>query len=148
MRSGKAMTLIADSGAVYALYDLDDAHHLAVRQVFETEPGAIILPVVLLAELDYLLEEYLGVDAELDFLKDLASGAFTLEPFSPQDLQRCQELLSTYRDLKPGLVDVAVVAAAEKLGINRILTLDERDFRVLRPKGSKPFTLLPADEES
>ena len=139
------MTVIADSGAVYALYDLDDAHHSAVRQVIETEPGAIILPVVLLAELDYLLEEYLGVTAELDFLNDLTSGAYTLEPFSPQDADRCREILTTYRDLKPGLADAAVVATAEKLGIDRILTLDERDFRVLRTKGGEHFTLLPAD---
>ncbi len=139
------MTVIADSGAIYALYDLDDAHHSAVRQVIESEPGAIILPVVLLAELDYLLEEYLGVNAELDFLDDLASGAYALEPFTPQDAARCREILSTYQDLKPGLADAAVVVTAEKLGIDRVLTLDERDFRVLRPKGGEPFTLLPAD---
>ena len=59
------MALVADTGALYALYDADDLHHAAVRQVVEGERGPIILPVVILAELDYLLREFLGVKAEL-----------------------------------------------------------------------------------
>ena len=47
------MALVADTGALYALYDADDLHHAAVRQVVEGERGPIILPVVILAELDY-----------------------------------------------------------------------------------------------
>ena len=36
------------------------------------------------------------------------------------------------------------MATAERLGVPRILTLDERDFRAVRPlKG--PFVLLPSD---
>ena len=58
------MTLVADTGALYALYDADDAHHAAVRGVIENEQGAIVIPVVILAELDYLLRTFLGVDAE------------------------------------------------------------------------------------
>ncbi len=139
------MTVVADSGAIYALYDSDDKHHSAVRSVLETEPGAIILPVVALAELDYLLAEFLGVEAELQFLSDLNQGAFTLEPISLSDLDRCREILAMYRDLKPGLVDASVVTIAERLEIDRILTVDVRHFRVLQPRSGKPFTLLPAD---
>ncbi len=69
------MTLVADSGALYALYDADDAHHGEVRKVIDHERGAIIVPTVILAELDYLLREFLGIDAELDFLEGIASGA-------------------------------------------------------------------------
>lgn len=47
--------------------------------------GAIIVPTVILAELDYLLREFLGVDAKLDFLKGIASGAYTLESFMTAD---------------------------------------------------------------
>ncbi|MFQ5545605.1 MAG: PIN domain-containing protein [Acidiferrobacterales bacterium] len=138
------MTLVADSGALYALYDADDAHHAEVRLVVENERGAIIIPTVILAELDYLLREFLGVDAELDFLDNIISGAFTLEWLVSDDLERCRELIAGYRDLDLGLADSAVIATAERLGIQRILTVDERDFRAVRPrKGS--FVLLPAD---
>lgn len=138
------MTLVADSGALYALYDADDAHHSEVRQVIDREQGNIILPTVILAELDYLLREFLGVDAELDFLAGITSGAYTLESFLTADLERCCELIAGYRDLDLGLVDAAVMATAERLGIQNILTVDERDFRAVQPRRG-PFILLPAD---
>lgn len=37
------------------------------------------MPSAILAEIDYLLREFLGVEAELDFLASLRSGAFELE---------------------------------------------------------------------
>lgn len=63
------MALIADSGALYALYDSNDAHHLAVQGVVEMQPGPIVMPVAILAELDYLLRVHLGMDADLIFSK-------------------------------------------------------------------------------
>jgi hypothetical protein len=132
------MSLVADTGGLYALY--------AVRGVILKEPGPIIVPSAILGELDYLLREFLGVDAELDFLDGLISGALRLEPMTPADVLRSRELVATYRDLDLGLglVDGAVIATAERLGIPRVLTVDERDFRAVRPKG-KPLTLLPSD---
>ena len=57
--------------------------------------------------------------------------------------------------LKPNLVEfasnaainthVAVIAAAERLQTHRILTVDERHFRAVRPSDGTAFTLLPAD---
>ena len=49
------MTLIADSGALYALYDADDRHHRAVSEALGASPGPVIVPSVLLCEVDYLL---------------------------------------------------------------------------------------------
>ena len=54
-------------------------------------------------------------------------------------------IVANYRDLDLGLADAAVIATAERLGVNRILTVDERDFRAVRAADGKPFTLLPAD---
>lgn len=76
--------------------------------MIESEPRSIIVPVAILAELDYLLREFLGVDAELDFLEGIASGAYTLEPLTSDNLARCRELIAQYRDLDLGLADAAV----------------------------------------
>ncbi|HXV63184.1 MAG TPA: PIN domain-containing protein [Vicinamibacteria bacterium] len=138
------MSLVADTGGLYALYDADDAHHAAVRGIIQKESGPIIVPSAVLGELDYLLREFLGVDAELDFLDGLTSGALRLEPMTPADVVRSRELVAMYRDLDLGLVDSSVIATAERLGIRRVLTVDERDFRAVRPKG-KPLILLPSD---
>ena len=138
------MNVVADTGALYVLYDADDQDHQRVAGALDTVHGSICVPAAVLGEIGYLLREWLGVDAELAFLASLRSGAFQLAEFTEADLARCEQLLATYRDLNIGLVDAAVVATAERLGIQTVLTLDERDFRAIRPKGG-PFRLLPAD---
>lgn len=87
----------------------------------------------------------LGMKAALHFLSDLTDGVFTLEPFTAADLIRCRKILKDYHDLDLGLCDAAVMATAERLGILRILTVDERHFRAVRNSKGLPFTLLPAD---
>lgn len=139
------MAVVCDTGAIYALYDADDAHHLAVKAVVETEPGPLFLPVVLLAEIDYLLNERLGVDATLDFLGSLDTQAFTLTDLTAEDLIRCRELIQRYRDLPLGLADASVIAVAERLRIQRLVTLDQRHFRVVKPSIFDHFIVLPAD---
>lgn len=139
------MALIADSGALYALYDARDRHHCAVAR-HQREAGAIIIPTAILAEIDYLLRVRLGNRAVARFLQGIAAGAFTLEPFTSQDLGRCQMLLNTYANLDLGLAHAAVMAAAERKGVRRVLTVDVRDFRAVQPAAGKPFLLLPADE--
>jgi predicted nucleic acid-binding protein len=142
------MALICDIGGVFGLYDADDAHHEAIKVVVEKESGPLFLPVVLLAEIDYLLSTRLGQQAALDFLESVEQGAYLLVPMLSADLSRSLELIKQYRDLELGIADAAVAAAAERLGIYRLLTLDERHFRTVKPKGSDHFVLLPADAVS
>jgi len=141
------MALICDTGAIYALYDADDAHHASAKAVVEAETGPLFLPLVLLAEIDYLLTSRLGIDAALDFLESVESGSFTLVAPSSEDLTRCRELILQYRDLSLGLADATVVATAERLKIQRVLTVDQRHFRAIQPRGLGHFVLLPADKE-
>src|SRR5690349_7870823 len=103
------MALICDTGAVYALYDADDAHHANAKAAVMAESGPLFLPVVLLAELDYLLVNRLGVDAALDLLESVERGAFTLVFPTSEDLARCRALIHQYRDLRLGLADAFVV---------------------------------------
>ena len=139
------MALICDTGGIYALYDADDIHHIAVRAVVEAEAGPLSLPSILLAELDSLLTTRLGPNAELDFLDGLTDGAYVLIHPTAEDLIRCRELIVQYRDLSRGLADASVVATAERLGIPRLLTVDERHFRVVQATNFSHFVLLPAD---
>lgn len=139
------MAIVADSGAIFALYDRKDKHHTAVRRLLDKERSLIVIPSAVLAELDYLLREHLGIKAELDFIESIMSGSFVLENLLSEDVVRCHELITTYQDLDLGLADAAVIATAERLNIERILTVDERDFRAVLPKRGKPFLLLPAD---
>lgn len=139
------MALIADSGAIFGLYDRRDRHYRALRRSIEKEPGPVLVSTAILGEIDYLLRTKLGIPAELDFLDDVLSSEFMLEPFTTNDLSRARNLIERYRTLDLGLADAAVLATAERLGVRRILTVDERDFRAVRSTDGKPFILVPAD---
>jgi len=139
------MALIADSGAIYALYDARDQYHSAVVSVIDEETETIVLPTAILAEIGYLLRVRLGNRAVLRFLEGIEIGGYVLEPFMPMDLNRCKSLLQTYSKLNLGLADASVIATAERLGTRRIFTVDERHFRVILSATGFTFTLLPAD---
>jgi uncharacterized protein len=109
----------------------------------ETHPGPLIVPTLVITEVTYLLATRLGVEPEVRFLGDLASGTFAIEPVPAGDWLRIAELVATYRDLPLGTVDASVVAAAERLGHTDLATFDRRHFAVVRPKHVDAFTLLP-----
>jgi uncharacterized protein len=139
------MALIADSGAIYALYDARDQHHSAVADLIGEEPETIIVPMTIVAEIDYLLRVRLGNRAVLRFLEGIRIGGYVLEPLTPLDVNRCISLVQTYANLNLGIADASVIATAERLGTVRILTVDERHFRAIRSIKGSPFTLLPSD---
>jgi uncharacterized protein len=91
-----------------------------------------------------LLERY-GTKTELEFLAEVVAGTFELAPFGRADLARAVTVLQKYRDMRIGLTDASLVALAERYGSTRILTLNERHFRAIRPLHADAFTLLPAD---
>lgn len=138
------MALVADSGALYALFDRRDKHHRSIREAVASEPGAILVPSIILAEVDFLLLTRLGTSAEEKFLEGLLQGSFTLYSLTLEDLAECKRILAQYRDLELGLADASVIATAERTGIHRILTVDHRDFRAVQPRRGPPFELLPA----
>ena len=139
------MALICDTSGVFALYDFDDAHHQAVVEVVQSESGSLLLPVILLAEIDYLLHQRLGLDAAFEFIEAVELGQFTLVPLTASDITRCRELVSQYRDLEIGLADASVAAAAERLNVPRLLSLDHRHFRAITPRNFNHFVMLPSD---
>ena len=99
--------------------------------------------MLVITEVAYLLATRLGVEAEVRFLGDLASGAFSIEPVPPGDWLRIAELVAAYRDMPLGTVDASVVAAAERLAVTAVATLDRRHFGIVRPRHADGFTLLP-----
>ena len=51
-------------------------------------------------------------------------------------------LMRQYRDSPMDLADASLVAAAEKLNLRRIFTLDDH-FYAYRINGTHPFTVVP-----
>jgi len=59
------------------------------------------------------------------------------------DWERIAELMEEYLDLPLGMVDASIIALAERRDLEVIATLDERHFRVVRPRHTQAFTLVP-----
>jgi uncharacterized protein len=135
--------VVVDAGPLYAYIDADDAHHASCAEFLTCKDETLIVPQLVITEVCYLVQTRLGTRAELLFLGDLASGAFSVEPMAVTDWFRVIELVDKYRDFPLGTVDATVVACAERLGIGDVATLDHRHFRAVRPRHVQHFTLLP-----
>lgn len=97
----------------------------------------------MLTEVAHFVERRLGTHIELRFIEDLAVGAFVVEPPRASDWLRIAELVTRYADAQLGMVDASVVAAAERLGITRVATLDRRHFALVRPSHTALFDIVP-----
>jgi predicted nucleic acid-binding protein len=111
--------------------------------LLETHPGPLVIPILTITEVSYLLATRIGAQAEVRFLGDVAGGSFAVEPVRARDWLRVSELVWQYRDLPLGTVDASIVAAAERLGISALATLDRRHFTVVQPAHIPAFTLVP-----
>jgi len=135
--------LVADTAPLVALLDADDRHHRRCLEVVEERGEDIVVPAPVLVELDYWVQKLLGPDVWLAFAQDVLDGAYRLYQLDEADVARAAELERRYEDLDLGFVDAAVVTACERLGETKVLTLDRRDFSVVRPRHCDALTLLP-----
>lgn len=136
------MTALADTGFVIALENTRDRYHTSCLNILRRE-REICLPQSVLNEVCYLLTKSGGNWATIRFLQHLPPSKFLLVSLSQHDLDRAAELLIKYADTRVDFVDVSVAAIAERLNITRILTLDRRDFEILRPAHVDHFEILP-----
>ena len=140
------MTLVLDAAPLVALADRADPMQGAVEAALRTEPGDLVIPAPVCAEVDHLLGTRLGRAARVAFLDDLAAGRFTVTCLERDDYSVVAGLERKYADLDVGLADLAVVVLAGRLNTRRLLTFDERHFRALRSLKVAYFILLPADD--
>jgi hypothetical protein len=99
--------------------------------------------VLVVSEVAHLVATRLGVEPEIRFLGDLAAGTLTTGPVLAGDWLRMAQLTARYSDLPLGTVNASVVAAAERLNVREVATLDRRHFTVVRPHHVPAFELLP-----
>ena len=126
-----------------AAADADEARYRDCAGLLAAHRGRLVTTSPALAETAWLIEDRLGPTAEARFLTLAATGALTVIDLTIDDYQRCIELITTYADLGLGVVDVSLVAIAERHGNPPHATLNHRDFRVVRPTHPAAFELLP-----
>lgn len=137
------MTVVADTGALYALVDASDAWHARVVRWWEQNREPVLAPVSVLPEVAYLLQTRIGVAAELEFVRSVAEGELETESLQLEDFDRAVAVMERYADLPLGFVDASVVAVAERVDARDVLTTDRRHFGVVRPRHARGFRLVP-----
>ena len=133
--------ILVDAGALVALADASDQHHArCLRAIQEVrEPLGTVWPAVTEA-FDRLSDVARGPQTVLEMLR---RGAIQVLPLGVEDVPRMQELVAKYRDQPMDLADAALVRVAERDGLDRVFTVDRRDFGVYRIGGRKAFRIIP-----
>lgn len=138
------MALVLDTSVLLAALDAADRDHGRCAELIGEASENLIVPALVLSELDYWCHERLTADVWLAFLEDVLGGAYSVESPTQGDLERCHELQSTYADLAVGVVDASVLALVERLGEAKLASLDRRHFATMRPRHVGALELLPA----
>ncbi|CAN5579016.1 MAG: PIN domain-containing protein [Actinomycetota bacterium] len=139
------MAIILDSSGLLSAIDDRQEDHIPVREFLESVREPLVISPFVLAELDYMVMTRLGQAREVALLREVARGAYILEPFSAEDVSDAIEVIENYADLGVGLADASNVVLSRRRETNDLLTLDERHFRTLRGYRERPFRVLPAD---
>ncbi|MFN0084801.1 MAG: type II toxin-antitoxin system VapC family toxin [Blastocatellia bacterium] len=137
------MNYLLDTGFLYATLNRTEPRHSITLDIIRRIRGEIYLPVPAITETAYLLKRDLGGEAAAAFITSLATTSLILESPGLTDYQRAAELMRQYADADLDFVDAVIVAISERLEITRILTLDLRDFRLIRPCHCEAFELFP-----
>jgi predicted nucleic acid-binding protein len=132
---------VVDAGPLYAAADGDDEDHLACRAALSRADLRLVVPALAVAEATYFVGRRLGAAAESKFLNGI--GELDVEGPGPEDFARMAELLEQYADFPLGGTDASVIALAERLDAQVILTLDRRHFAAVTPHNCEAFQLLP-----
>lgn len=131
------MSLLLDSGIVYAYYDRSDRWHTKARALLRAEARGLILPAPVIPEVDHLLEHRLGRDSRIAFYAGITGGHYFVADLPRQAYARVVEIDEQFADLRLGFVDAAIVALAATLNVPRVATTDRRHFTPLAAR----FTL-------
>jgi uncharacterized protein len=134
--------ILADTGPIVAVINDRDDHHRECRHLLERLPGPHV---------DSGHRGHRGVPAagaSPGYLRGAgiparcAGRPLRADRIAVGDLERVTALVEKYDDLPLGTVDASVIALAERLNTT-VVTLDRRDFSVVRPAYVPALTLLP-----
>ncbi|MGA3042189.1 MAG: PIN domain-containing protein [Bryobacteraceae bacterium] len=110
-----------------------------------TSARVVIVPGLVLAEVDYFLRENRVAMRRLVAQIFDPATRYEYELPLPRDIARALELDARFENLGLGLVDGMVAAIAERRQVYRVLTTDRRDFSAIRvgPRLTRALELVP-----
>jgi uncharacterized protein len=132
---------VLDAGPLYAAVDSDDDEHQRCAGLLLRRDLRLVVPALVVAEVTYLVGRRLGAQIEARFLAGLEG--FDVQAPLNDDWPRISELVDRYANFPLGGTDASVVALAERLNTQLVITLDRRHFGNIRPRHCERLRLLP-----
>jgi predicted nucleic acid-binding protein len=129
--------ILCDTGPMVALFDEADAGHERCKAALSSlPPEPLVTTWPCLTEAMHLLSRVGGAPAQERLWTYVADGIVVLHLHEPNEWKRMRVLMQEYADAPMDLADASLVAAAERLGIRRVFTLD-RHFFAYRTHGKR-----------
>lgn len=139
----RSSVILRDTGPLVALIDRDDPHHRSCVAALELLPAEAFLTTwPCFTEAMYLLGRAGGLRAQEALWSYLADGLAVLHTPEAAEWQRMRVLMRQYGDAPMDLADASLVAAAERMGLRHIFTVDNH-FGAYRIHGRQPFEVVP-----
>ena len=141
-----ALTVLADSGPLVALYNNKDRHHQRALDFFRAHGAQLHVWVTweVISEVMYFLD--FSAQVQGDFLDWLhlghTQGLVTIAALEPADLPGLANMMRKYADRPMDLADASLVWLANKTGVTDIITIDRADFAVYRTNKRRAFRNL------
>ena len=136
-----ANTLI-DAGPLIAVFNRNDDYYTECLRLYQALDPPFYTTLAVLAEAMYTLGARAGWHGQQLLWKIILHGDLLLEHPSPGEIVRMSELMSKYSDRPMDFADASLVALAERLSLDRIFTVDRRDFSTYRLHSKKAFTVI------
>jgi uncharacterized protein len=134
---------LTDAGPLIALIDADEADHELCRAVLAQIQPPLLTTWPAFTEAMYLLSRAGGATGRRALWTLVTTNRLVIVDLTESEMRRSIALMERYADLPMDLADATLVAVAEARGLLEVFSLD-RDFRVYRLHGRKPFVVFPA----
>jgi predicted nucleic acid-binding protein len=137
--------VLLDAGPLVAIVSRDDSYHerCVAELAHLRTPLLTTWPVV--TEALWLLRH--NANAVSGLFRGFADGVWALVPIPADALPWLEAFLKRYRKLGAQLADASLVYLAERKGIDRVFTLDRRDFAVYRYAKNRSLKLIPGPSQ-
>ncbi len=133
---------LTDTSSILGLLDSHDPNHGRCLLAYSRLQFPLLTTWACMTESFYFLAKRIGSPGVDGLWRLINSEEITVYHPDAADLLRVQELMETYRDLPCDFADASLIAAAERLNLERIFTLDSH-FYAYRHRDNGAFLVVP-----
>jgi predicted nucleic acid-binding protein len=132
--------VLVDTGPLVAMLRESDLHHAACIETSEAILGPAITTWPVITEAAWILRKEHSAVYEL--LRYVELQLVDVVELGPEAARWIAAFHRKYTNVGPQLADASLMYLAETRAIDRVFTLDRRDFSIYRSRG-RALTLLP-----